>query len=97
MCCIFTILVFLGPRFAGFIWWLMRPAMWVSQFGAFNSFIWPILGLVFLPWTTLMYVSVAPGGVTGLFEWGFVIFALVIDIGAYTGGGFGNKDRLGYS
>ncbi|MCP4359162.1 MAG: hypothetical protein GY796_14195 [Chloroflexi bacterium] len=94
MCCIFTVLVFLGPRFAGIIWWLMQPVRWVGNLGAFNSFIWPLLGLVLLPWTTLMYVAVAPGGVTGIFEWGFLILAVVIDIGAYTGGGYGNRDRI---
>jgi len=96
MCCFFTVLVFLGPRVAGIIWWLIQPARWVSELGAFNSIIWPILGLIFLPWTTLMFVAVAPGGISGIFEWGFLIMALVIDIGAYTGGGFGNKEKLGY-
>ena len=97
MCCFFTVLVFLGPRIAGLIWWLWMPARWVSQTGAFNSILWPILGLIFLPWTTLMYVAVAPGGLNGIFEWGFLILALVIDIGAYTGGGYGNRGRLGQS
>lgn len=41
-----------------------------------------------------MYVAVAPNGVTGIFEWGFLILAIIIDIGAYAGGGFGNKDRV---
>lgn len=91
MCCFFTVLVFLGPRVAGALWWLIQPGRWNL---AFNSFIWPLLGLIFLPWTTIMYVMVAPGGVTGLFEWLFLIFALVIDIGAYAGGGFGNRDRI---
>ena len=91
MCCVFTILVFLGPRFGGLVWWLVQPARWNLVFG---SILWPILGIVFLPWTTLMYVAVAPGGVTGLFEWLFLILAIVIDIGAYTGGGFGNRDRI---
>ena len=27
-------------------------------------------------------------------EWLFLILAVVIDIGAYTGGGYGNKDRI---
>ena len=53
-----------------------------------------LLGLIFLPWTTILYVLVAPGGVNGLFEWGFLILAFIIDIGAYTGGGLGNRDRL---
>ena len=65
MCCIFTLLVVLGPRVAGVIWWLVRPALWQT---AFNTIIWPILGLIFLPWTTLMYMLVFPGGVVG-FEW----------------------------
>ena len=26
MCCFFTILMFLGPRFAAPLWWLIQPA-----------------------------------------------------------------------
>ena len=91
MCCFFTVLVFLGPRFAGLVWWLIQPARWNLVFG---SIIWPILGIIFLPWTTLMYVAVAPGGINGILEWGFLILAIIIDIGAYAGGGFGNRDRV---
>ena len=96
MWCFFTVLVFLGPRFAGIIWWILQPVRWVGETNAsaFNSIIWPILGLIFLPWSTLMYVAVAPGGINGLLEWGFLILAVVIDIGAYAGGGFGNRDRV---
>lgn len=94
MCCFFTLLVFLGPRIAGIFWWIFQPARWDL---AFSSWIWPVLGLIFLPWTTLMYVIVAPGGIVGIWEWLFVILAVVIDIGSYTGGGYGNKSRLGMS
>ena len=96
MCCFFTILIFLGPRFAGIIWWLVQPHRWVGvgPESAFVSWIWPVLGLIFLPWTTLMYVAVAPGGIVGFWEWLFMILAVVIDIGAYTGGGYGNKDSI---
>lgn len=94
MCCILTIMVFLGPRIGGLFWWLFRPVRWNATFG---SIIWPILGLIFLPWTTLMYVAVAPGGVVGIFEWGFLILAFIIDIGAYGGGGYGNRSRFGSS
>ena len=96
MCCLFTVLIFLGPRVGGVLWWLFQPVRWVGESGAsaFSSIIWPILGIIFLPWTTLMYVAVAPGGVTGLWEWLFLILAVVIDIGAYTGGGIGNRDRI---
>jgi hypothetical protein len=93
MCCFFTILVFLGPRFAGIIWWIAAPARWVGAVGAFNSAIWPILGIIFLPWATLMYVLVAPGGVTG-FDWVWLILAIIGDVAMYSGGGYGNRDRI---
>ena len=93
MCCIFTILIFLGPRFAGIVWWIAAPARWVGALGAFESAIWPILGLIFVPWTTLMYVLVAPGGVTG-FDWVWIALAVLCDVGMYAGGGYGNRDRV---
>ena len=91
MCCLFTVLVFLGPRFAGIIWWIANPARWVGV--AFDSALWPILGLLFLPWTTLMYVIVAPGGVVG-WDWLWVGLAALGDIGMYAGGGAGNRSRF---
>jgi hypothetical protein len=96
MCCFFTILVFLGPRFAAIIWWLVAPLRWVGDtvVSAFNSIIWPILGIIFLPWTTLMYVIVAPGGLLG-FDWLWIALAVVADIASYGGGAFGNRDRIG--
>lgn len=95
MCCVFTILVFLGPRAAILFWWLFDPGRWSH---AFNTFALPALGFIFLPWTTLMYVLVAPGGrVIGL-DWLFLGIALLADIAAYAGGGYGNRRRVpGYS
>jgi hypothetical protein len=89
-------LVFLGPRIAGIFWWIFQPARWVgsTSLSAFDTWIWPVLGLIFLPWTTLMYVILAPGGIVGIWEWLFMILAVVIDITAYTGGGYKNKDRI---
>jgi hypothetical protein len=94
MCCFFTVLIFLGPRFAGIVWWIIQPDRWVGR--AFDSAIWPILGLIFLPWTTLMYVAVAadPLGVNGFFEWAFLILAVIIDVSAYAGGGIFNRDKV---
>jgi hypothetical protein len=95
MCCVFTILVVLGPRFAGAIWWLVQPARWQL---VFQNWLWPLLGIIFLPWTTLMYVIVAPGGINGLWEWLFIGLAVIADIASYTGGGYGNRKRIpGYS
>jgi hypothetical protein len=90
MCCFFTTLVFLGPRAAILIWWLVNPVRWQATF---SSFIWPLLGFLFVPWATLMYVLVAPGGVVGL-DWIWLGLAVLADIGMYAGGGYGNRDRI---
>ena len=91
MCCVLTVLVLLGPRLAAIVWWLFWPAKWNL---GFSSVIWPILGIIFLPWTTLMYVILVPW--TGNFwEWLFIILAVLADLASYGGGGWGNRDRLG--
>ena len=88
MCCFFTTLVFLGPRAAILIWWLINPVRWQATF---SSFIWPLLGFLFVPWTTLMYVIVFP--ITG-FDWIWLAIALFADIGSYTGGAYGNRNQM---
>ena len=90
MCCIFTFLLLLGPRFANVIWWIAQPARWDL---AFSTWLWPVLGIVFAPWTTLMYVIVAPAGVNGL-DWLWIALAVVADIGFWSGGAYGNRDRM---
>jgi hypothetical protein len=90
MCCFFTSLVLLGPRIAIIVWGLAQPARWEATF---DTFVWPLLGFVFLPWTTLMYVGVAPGGVTG-WDWFWMILAVLADLASYSGGAYGNRDRI---
>jgi hypothetical protein len=82
VCCIFTALVLLGPRVGGAIWWIAAPDRWDK---AFSTFLWPLLGLLVLPWSTLMYVAVQPHGVDG-FEWVWLGLALLADIASYSGG-----------
>lgn len=90
MCCLFTTLVLVGPRAAIVVWGLAQPARWEL---AFSTFVWPLLGFVFLPWTTLMYVGVAPGGVTG-FDWLWMVIAVIVDLASYSGSVYGNRDRI---
>lgn len=89
MCCFFLVLVFLGPRIAGALWWLFQPLVWQKAFEDWTSlwWIWPVLGLVFLPWTTIMYVIVAPGGVVG-WDWLWLGLMLAADVMWYAGGGY---------
>ena len=78
MCCVFTVLLFLGPRVANITWWLIQPARWSVAFG---SVIWPILGIIFLPWTTLMYVAVNnPVSGVSLLGWIFVALGVFADL-----------------
>lgn len=90
MCCFLATIVTLGPRITGAIWWIVRPGYWQI---AFSSWIWPLLGLIFLPWTTLTYLVIYPGGVTG-FEWILVGLSVVADIFSYGGSIYGNRDRI---
>lgn len=54
MCCLSLGLLFLGPRVGIVLYWLFPVGR--SQFNyAFQSLIWPILGVIFVPWTTVMW------------------------------------------
>jgi hypothetical protein len=88
MCCVLTILLVLGPRAGIFFWWLFNPARFKLAFT--GSFIWPLLMSIFIPWTTIMYMLVFPGGVKG-FEWVWIGLGLACDILWYLGGGFRKK------
>ena len=55
--CLFIILLFFGPRTVIVFWWLVQPLRWDATF---HSFLLPFLGFLFLAWSTLMYVLVAP-------------------------------------
>ena len=95
MCCFFATLMFFGPRLAFLIYWLI-PIGRIRIYTAFNTWIWPLLGLIFLPWTTLMYVIVY--GVNGIvgFDWLWLGLALLADIASYGGGAYNRKEIPGY-
>lgn len=90
MCCILTVIAFLGPRAGILVWWLLRPDRWDE---AFSTFIWPVLGFLVAPFTTLMYVTVSYQGVEGL-DWLWVGLAAFVDLSVFAGGGYGNRGRM---
>ena len=78
------ILAAFAPRIALLIVWIFTP--YVSR--AFHGgFIWPFLGLLILPFTTLIYSLVyVPGiGVTG-WRWAWVVLGVILDISWHSGG-----------
>jgi hypothetical protein len=94
MCLFFTTL-FLGPRAGIFFWWLFAPGRWET---AFDTWVWPVLGFIFLPWTTLMFVIVAPFGNVVSWDWLWLAFALFGDMASYATSGYGNRNRVpGYA
>lgn len=86
--CLILSLIFFGPRFVIFFYWLGWPARWEL---AFDSFLVPFAGFLIAPWTTLMYVGVAPGGVDGAdyLLLGLAVLADLVSIG----GSYGRYQR----
>jgi hypothetical protein len=78
MGCLLAIFAGMFPRFALVIFWIARPE---RMDATFTSALWPILGIIFLPFTTLMYVLLyLPGiGVTGS-DWWWIALALFLDV-----------------
>jgi hypothetical protein len=90
MCCVALLAFGFGPRLALLLVWIFGDR--VDR--AFDSWIWPFLGLLFLPWTTLMYIIVwGPGGVDGA-EWILVAFGVLLDVASY--GARAAKGRTAY-
>jgi hypothetical protein len=88
--CLFLTLLLLGPRAAIIFWWLIEPVRWSV---VFDSFFLPFLGFLFLPWTTLMYVVVGIGGITG-WDWLWIGLAVFADLATYAGGAVGGRGRV---
>jgi hypothetical protein len=87
MPCLLALMAAFFPRLAFLVVWVARPALVSAAFG--NVFLWPFLGIIFLPFTTLVYVLLyQPGlGVYG-WEWLWIGLAFLLDVshwfGSYT-------------
>ncbi len=86
-CCLFASILAGAPRFASILWWLLRPGYWHAGFAGWPIvwWLWPMAGILLLPWTTLLYLFVYPDGLS-VINWIFLGAALVVDIGTYGGG-----------
>jgi hypothetical protein len=90
MCCFIATLFMLGPRAAILVWWLIQPVRWSETF---DTFLWPFLGVLVAPWTTLMYVAVYPGGIDG-FDFVWLGIGIAMDVFSWFGGGYTNRNRM---
>ncbi len=79
----FAIFAGLFPRLGVLIIWLARPTLFSAAFG--GSWLLPLLGVILLPFTTLIYALVwSPVGLTGG-DWIWVTLGFLIDIGTAAG------------
>lgn len=90
MCCWLAVLAMVGPRVTIILWWFLKPSYFSSTF---TTILWPLLGFLFLPWVTLIYLLVAPGGING-FDLIWLGVALIVDLSAYGGSIYNHKNRI---
>jgi hypothetical protein len=90
-CCAFLLILFLGPRVA-----LAAIALFSNYLGrAFGGgLLLPLLGWLFLPWTTLAYAWAinSRGEVAGL-QAIVVVVAVLVDLGIVGGGAAKRRRR----
>ena len=91
MGCLFALLAGFFPRLALFIVWVARPALVGAAFG---TWVVPLLGIIFLPFATLMYVILyTPGLCLTGWEWFWVILAALFDV-AHLAAGIARRREL---
>jgi hypothetical protein len=90
MGCLFALGAAFAPRILFLIIWIARPA-YIDA--VFDTFILPLLGLLFLPFTTLMWVllDAPPLGVRG-WDWLWIVIAVILDLGHY-GSAYSQRDQ----
>lgn len=97
MGCLFLLMAGVFPRIADIILWIARPVMFTAPFG--GNWLWPVLGIIFLPFTTLFYVFMwTPGiGLTG-WDWLWIALAVFMDVSHIVGSYRTNRERIpGYA
>ncbi len=91
MVLLFAIFAGFFPRLATLFIWLARPARFDA---AFSSWIWSVLGIIFLPFTTLMYVILwSSSGLTSG-DWFWLIIAIFLDLSHYASAGTAAKQQM---
>ena len=92
MGCLFALFAGVFPRLALVMVWIATDL--VDR--AFDSWILPLLGLFFLPLTTLVYaLAWVPGVHLGNGRWLWVALAFAFELAGYVGTGRTNRNRFG--
>jgi len=88
MCCVLALLAFFGPRLVLFLLWLFTT--YLSR--AFDGLLLPLLGFLFLPWTTIAW-AIAQNEFSGASGLGLLVIVIgfLLDIGVLGGGARGRR------
>jgi len=90
MGCLIALVALLSPRLAFALLWLASDRVSI----AYESDVVPIAGLIFLPWTALVYAVVyAPVRGVSALGWLFVAVAFLADLASYGSGARGRRQR----
>ena len=87
--CLLALGAAVAPRLVLIFMWIVGPRVNAS----FNSFIVPLLGLIFLPYTTIMYVLVWSPGVGGVSGWDWIWVLLGVGLDIMKWGQIANKRK----
>ena len=81
MGCLLVLLSAFAPRLIVLFAWIARPTYFDA---VFDTWILPLAGLIFLPFTTLMWLLLGapPEGIHGL-DWLWIVLAVLLDLGQY--------------
>ncbi|MFP4144725.1 MAG: hypothetical protein ACOCTI_04230 [Phycisphaeraceae bacterium] len=91
MPCLAALIAVFFPRIFIVLLWVLNPA-WLDR--AYQTLLWPLLGFIFLPFTTLAYAFAMnqAGGVRGVYLFVFAL-AVLMDLGSLSGSGYSSRRR----
>lgn len=89
MGCLIFLLSLIGPRVA--LGWLWIFTNFVDR--AYDNMLVPVLGFVFLPWTTMIYALAHDGDGVSTVGWFFVALAVMGDLSSFAAARRGQQMR----
>lgn len=78
--CLLAFTLAVAPRLVLILAWIFSNR-WDF---VWNTWFWPLLGILFLPYTTVMYMLVwSPSGIVG-FDWLWILLGVVMDVSKWS-------------
>jgi hypothetical protein len=83
--CLFLSIAAFAPRIAVALMWLFTNIEQTAfRTWPLSPWVWTLAGLIFLPWTTLLFCLVSVTEASGnIFGWLIIAMGLVMDLGHY--------------